>query len=105
MIPENLREQWEVVQARAEVLFLADHGGGHPDCLAGDGLTPADRRVILRRLGFRVAEEYDMSDTLDWDIRELWVRLTNNVAVSLAHGFVSRTGEKRRRRNNRLSGA
>ena len=24
MIPENLREQWELVQARAEVLFLVD---------------------------------------------------------------------------------
>ena len=91
MIPENLREQWELVRARAEVLFLADHGGGCPDCLAGDGLTPAARRVILRRLGFRVAEEYNMPSTLDWDIREPWVRLTNNVAASLGDGFVSRT--------------
>ena len=91
MIPENLRGQRELVQTRAEVLFLADHGGGYPDCLAGDGLTPAARRVILRHLGFRVAEEYDMPSTLDWDIREPWVRLTNNVAVSLADGFVSRT--------------
>ena len=91
VIPENLREQWELVRARAEVLFLADHGGGCPDCLAGDGLTPAARRVILRRMGFRVAEEYDMPSALDWDIREPWVRLTNNVAVSLADGFGSRT--------------
>ena len=90
MIPENLRGQRELVQTRAEVLFLADHGG-YPDCLAGDGLTPAARRVILRRLDFRVAKEYDMPSTLDWDIREPWVRLTNNVAVSLADGFVSRT--------------
>ena len=91
MIPENLREQWELTQARAEVLFLADHGGGYPDCLAGGGLTPAARRVILRRMGFRVAEEYDMPSTLDWDIREPWVRLTINVAASLGDGFVSRT--------------
>lgn len=91
MIPENLREQWELVQARAEVLFLADHGGGYPDCLTRGGLNPAARRVILRRMGFRVAKEYDMPSTLDWDIREPWVRLTNNVAVSLADGFVSRT--------------
>jgi hypothetical protein len=92
VIPENLREQWELVRARAEVLFLADHGGGCPDCLAGDGLTPAARRVILRRMGFRVAEEYDMPDPKDLDspVGWPWVRLTNNVAVSLADGFVSR---------------
>lgn len=89
VIPENLREQWELVQARAEVLFLADHGGGHPDCLSGDGMTPADRRVTLRRLGFRVAEEYEMPGR-DWDELQPWVRLTNDVAVSLADGFVSR---------------
>lgn len=90
MIPENLREQWELAQARAEVLFLADYGGGYPDCLAGDGLIPAARRVILRRLGFRVAKEYDMPSVLDWDIREPWVRLTNDIAVCLVDGIVSR---------------
>lgn len=92
MIPENLREKWELVQARAEVLFLADHGGGYPDCLSGDGLTPAARRVILRRLGFRVREEYDMPDSKDWDdpVRWPWVRLTNDVAVCLVDGLVSR---------------
>ena len=94
MIPENLREQWELVRAGAEVLFLADHGGGYPDCLAGDGLTPAARRVILRRMGFRVAEEYDMPSTLDWDIREPWVRLTNDVAVCLVDGIVSRANTR-----------
>lgn len=89
MIPENLREQWELAQARAEVLFLADHGGGLPDCLAGDGFTSAARRVILRRLGFRVAEAYDIPSILDLDIREPWMRLTNKVAVNLVDGFVS----------------
>lgn len=100
MIPENLREQWELVQARTEVLFLADHGGGYPDCLAGDGLTPAARRAILRRMGFRVAEEYDMPDPKDWDnpVRWPWVRLTNGVAVCLADGIVSRSPSERRRR-------
>ena len=99
MIPENLREQWELTQARAEVLFLADHGGGYPDCLAVDGLTPAARRLILRRLGFRVAEEYDMPDPKDWDspVRWPWVRLTNDVAVCLVDGIVSRAAKKRRR--------
>lgn len=62
MIPENLREQWELVQARAEVLFLADRGGGHPDCLLGADLPPTARRVILRRMGFRVSEEYNSRD-------------------------------------------
>lgn len=99
MIPANLQDKWELVQARAEVLFLADNGGGFPDCLAGDGLTPAARRVILRRMGFRVAEEYDLPDPKDWDnpVRWPWVRLTNDVAVCLVDGFVSRTAEKRRR--------
>lgn len=99
MIPENLREQWELVQARAEVLFLADHGGGYPDCLAGESLTPAARRVILRRLGFRVAEEYDMPDPKDWDspVQWPWVRLTNDVAVCLVDGIVSRTHPNGRR--------
>lgn len=92
MIPENLREQWEQVQARAEVLFLADNGGGFPDCLAGDGLTPAARRALLRRLGFRVADEYDMPSPKDWNdpVRWPWVRLTNDVAVCLVDGFVNR---------------
>ena len=92
MISENLREQWELVRARAEVLFLADHGGGYPDCLAGDGLTPAGRRAILRRMGFRVAAEYDMPDPKDWDspVRWPWVRLTNDIAVCLVDGVVSR---------------
>jgi len=89
MVPDDLREKWELVQARAEVLFLADHGGGYPDCLARGSLTPAGRWVALRRLGFRVAEEYEMPGR-DWDELQPWVRLTNDVAVSLADGFVSR---------------
>lgn len=93
MIPENLREQWAKTQAKAEVLFLADHGGGYPDCLAGTHLTPDDRLVILRGLGFRVADQYDMPNPQDWDdpVRWPWVRLTNDVAVCLVDGIVSRT--------------
>ncbi len=94
MIPENLRDKWELVQARAELLFLADNGGGWPDCLAGPDLTPDARRVILRRMGSRVREEYDMPSTLDQDIREPWIRLTNDVAVNLTDGFVSRCRER-----------
>lgn len=96
---EILRRLWELIQARAEVLFLADHGGGYPDCLAGDGLTPAARRVILRRMGFRVTEEYDMPAPKDRDspVRWPWVRLTNDVTVCLVDGFVSRPQSEGRR--------
>lgn len=99
MIPYNLRDQWELVKARAEVLFLADHGGGFPDCLAGDNLTPTERRVTLHRLGFRVSDEYDMPDPKDWNspVKCPWVRLTNNVAVCLMDGFVNRACAGRRR--------
>lgn len=97
MIPENLRDKWELTQARAELMFLADNGGGYLDCLAGSGLTPAARRVILCRMGFRVSEEYEMPGT-SWDKLEPWVRLTNGAAVSLADGFVSRAASKERRR-------
>lgn len=96
MIPENLRQQWELVQARAEVLFLADHGGGYPDCLTGDSLTPAARRVILCRLGFRVSEAYEMPGD-NWDKLEPWVRLTNGIAINLKAGFVVGPASGRRR--------
>lgn len=43
MIPENLQEKWELAQARAEVLFLADNGGpGLSGCSSAD---PRDRRA------------------------------------------------------------
>lgn len=92
MVPEKLKEKWETALARAELLFLADNGGGFPDCLSGSHLTPAARLVLLRRMGFRVAEEYDMPspESLDWSERWSWARLTNDVAVSLMDGFVSR---------------
>ncbi len=98
MIPENLQEKWELAQARAEVMFLADNGGGYPNCLASPVLTPAARRAILRRMSFRVMDEYDMPSPKNWDERWPWVRLTNNVAVCLMDGFVSRAPSDRRRR-------
>lgn len=95
VIPKELEERWELVRNRAELLFLADNKGGYPDALARPDMTPAARRVALRRMGFRVREEYDMPrDILQPDSpenREPWVRLTNDVAVNLACGFVSRT--------------
>ena len=50
---------------------------------------------------FRVREEYEMPieilEPSTADNLEPWVRLTNNVAVNLANGFVSRP--KRRMRS------
>ena len=51
MIPENLKESWQKVLARCELMFLADNGGGCPDCLAG--LTAEEQVRTLRSLGFR----------------------------------------------------
>lgn len=96
MIPKELEERWELVRNRAELLFLADNKGGYPDALARpDHDARPLARVALRRMGFRVREEYDMPrDILQPDSpenRDPWVRLTNDVAVNLACGFVSRT--------------
>ena len=56
-----------------------------------EDLTPAARRVLLRRLGFRVKEEYEMEAAYPWEPEMWpWVRLTNGVAVCLKDGFVSR---------------
>ena len=34
MIPDYLKDRWESEQRRAELLFLADNGGGYPDALS-----------------------------------------------------------------------
>lgn len=95
MIPENLQERWESEQRRTELLFLADHGGGYPDVLTQPGMNVESRRLALRAMRFRVREEYEMPIELlkpsTPDNLEPWVRLTNDVAVNLASGFVSRT--------------
>ena len=94
MIPENLKESWQTVLARCELMFLADNGGGYPDCLAG--LSPEEQARTLRSLGFRVQEFYQMPIDLTRpeapDNLEPWIRLTSGVGVSLNHGFVSRAG-------------
>ena len=94
MIPENLKESWQKVLARCELMFLADNGGGYPDCLAG--LSPEEQARTLRSLGFRVREYYQMPIDLTRpeapDNLEPWIHLTNGVGVSLDHGFVSRAG-------------
>ena len=94
MIPEKLKQQWELTRDRTELLFLADNGGGYPDALRGPDMTPAGRRVALGRMGFRIREEYEMPLNIKQDVPddlEPWVRLTNGVAVSLKDGFVNRT--------------
>ena len=101
MIPDHLREQWEAEQKRAELLFLADNGGGFPDALTRPSMDVESRRLALRIMRFRVREEYEMPIEIlkpsTPDNLEPWVRLTNDVAVNLANGFVSRT--KRRMRS------
>lgn len=100
MIPDYLKDRWESEQRRAELLFLADNGGGYPDALSGPGMDEADRRMALRIMRFRVQEEYEMPIEIlkpsTPDNLEPWVRLTNGVAVNLANGFVSRAGRRRR---------
>ena len=101
MIPDYLRERWEAEQRREELLFLADNGGGYPEALALPGMDVESRRLALRVMRFRVREEYEMPIEIlkpsTADNLEPWVRLTNNVAVNLANGFVSRP--KRRMRS------
>ena len=67
--------------------------------MSGPDMDVADRRLALRVMRFRIREEYEMPIDLmkpaTPDNLEPWVRLTNDVAVNLANGFVSRT----RRRN------
>ena len=95
MIPDYLKDRWESEQRRAELLFLADNGGGYPDAPSGPGMDEAGRRMALRIMRFRVQEEYEMPIEIlkpsAPDNLESWVRLTNGVAVNLANGFVSRT--------------
>lgn len=99
MIPDELKARWESEQRRAELLFLADNGGGYPDALVGPGMDVADRRLALRVMRFRIREEYEMPIDLmkpsTPDNLEPWVRLTNDVAVNLANGFVSRTRRRK----------
>lgn len=98
MIPTELLEKWEERMEREELLFLADHGGGWPDCMVRpSGSSPDDRLRILRQMGFRVADQYDMpssggENNLEQDEMEPWCRLTNGVAVNLADGFTVRQG-------------
>lgn len=99
MIPTKLRAEWDKEVARCEIIFLADHGGGWPDVLAGPCLDSEYRLEVLRDLGYRVSEHYEMEGTgPDADKMWPWVRLTNDVAVSLQDGFFTRNRDKRVKR-------
>lgn len=98
MIPMELYESWEERLELEELMFLADHGGGFPDCLVKHVDTPEDRLRVLRQMGFRVAERYDMPSVKGWGDLEPWVRLTNDIAVNLADGFVVRSAAAERGR-------
>lgn len=99
MIPMELYDAWEDRQEREELLFLADHGGGWPDCLIKPtGLSSEDRLRILQKMGFRVSEQYEMPGA-DWEGLEPWARLTNGVSVNLTDGFTVRRSTRRKRDN------
>lgn len=90
MIPSKLRAKWDRETDKREILFLANHSGGYPEALSAPELTPEGRLDVLRGLGFRVAERYDMPNGQDdYDPPWPWARLTNGVAVCLQDGFVS----------------
>lgn len=99
MIQPEFKAEWDKEVARCEIIFLADHGGGYPDVLAGSGLDAEDRLNILRGLGYRVSEHYEMPG-IGPDAHKMWpwVRLTNDVAVCLQDGIVSRHRDKRVKR-------
>lgn len=106
MIPTELKAEWDKEVARCEIIFLADHGGGWPDVLDGAWLNAEDRLNILRVIGFRVSEHYEMPGTgPDADKMWPWVRLTNDVAMCLQDGFVTRNRDKRVKRKGGRSHA
>lgn len=93
MIPDKLQPEWARHVAREELLFLDKHGGGWPEALTAAGMTPAARRVMLGRLGFRAVEEYairlDQARPAGTDNpRVLWISLAAGVRVCLEDGFV-----------------
>ena len=97
VIPTELKKKWYLDSERREIFFLADNGGGYPDVLSGPDLNAELRLSILRGLGFRVADRFEMEGAGAGEMWP-WVRLTNGVAICLRDGFVSRHGERRRRK-------
>lgn len=101
MIPAELKKKWYLDSERREIIFLADNGGGYPDVLAGPALSDQDRLGILRGLGFRVADLYEMEAPGSLDEMWPWARLTNDVAVCLRDGLVHRCPKERRKKGGR----
>lgn len=87
-IEPEYRDEWSRQVDKLEVTFVADHGGGYPDAIGPAALTPESRLGLIINLGFRVREMYEMPGADDR--LEPWCRLTNDIAVNLANGFVHR---------------
>ena len=83
MIPDHLKDRWEKEIQRQEILFLANYGG-YPDALAR--LSPDERLRTMRRLGWRVKEEFWMPDD-KWEYTQRWARMTSGLSVCLMDGF------------------
>ena len=83
-------QDWQRAVDRLSITFEAQHGGGYPSCLKR--LTPDERRRLLRRLNFKIKEEYtiDVSAPGQKPDYEPWVRLSGRIAVNLADGWVCR---------------
>ena len=74
---------------RAEIEYIATHGGGYPESFSFD----SDIEVHLRRLGFRIKEKYNTG--LNGEQPQWWALTTNNIAVHLGDGFLDAHGAKR----------
>ena len=81
---EQQARDWTLAVNWLEIVFEAWHGGGYPACLA-EG-TPERRLAVLRELGFRVRERFEVEG-------EPWARLSGGISVNLADGWVHRRRE------------
>lgn len=94
-------EQWQKAQARVLLEFMADNGG---DCLehTEKGLATVEERVqLLRSLGYRVVERYeiDSCNPKDPDETEQCCYISHGMWVNLSSPYVgSRCKSKKGRR-------
>ena len=79
---------WLKAVERLQVEFEATHGGGYPDCLKD--MDPEQRLQTLRRLGFRVREQFTISTgALGAPKLESCAYLYGRIFVNLADGWVN----------------
>lgn len=67
---------------KAEIEFIATHGGGYPETFKWD----KDILAHARRIGFKVSPRVDDIDG------NKWVRTTSNIDICLTDGFVNKGG-------------